>query len=396
MLLINGETMNLDTQESRRLPRSRAAYSLADMQNPGLLSGEHPSRTEVNWPARIDPLMDVPVSPLLQHSHVPFQKSEKGKAHKSAVFYSECFLRGIAPGDADKAAGDVDSQYKKWWVDAAFHEEAHDDPVLTAKGGSVGSDDSQKRKHGLDLQEDDYESPHEKRRKRRDGVRHVIDHVTIHQRRLGQSSHSSEPGLSSLADENHGEAESETQVAQIPAHEDDATTSSASLKSPADAMFSIHSILNLSSITRQQVEGVRDEVLDLLKRNGGDVDHPTVRTGLTILESFYLSSDLDARRVDSNSFPFELDGTWLTLSKPTYSECRGRNKSKDPIYTLGRMSFDMFRPTNLLCSIQGIFNTVQVLETDKGELPFSIPKKIKKELGKSLVGGAVKGLRSYK
>jgi hypothetical protein len=76
-----------------------------------------------------------------------------------------------------------------------------------------------------------------------------------------------------------------------------------------------------------------------------------------------------------------MDGTWLTLSKPTYSEEHGKNQYDESMYSLGRMSF-------LICSdrhicnapIQGIFNTIQMLDPAKGELPYSMPKKIRKEL----------------
>ncbi len=51
----------------------------------------------------------------------------------------------------------------------------------------------------------------------------------------------------------------------------------------------------------------------------------------------------------------QLEGMWLTLSKPKYSDCLGQNAVGDYMYTMGRMSFDIFRPTSLVSSIQGMF-----------------------------------------
>jgi hypothetical protein len=83
---------------------------------------------------------------------------------------------------------------------------------------------------------------------------------------------------------------------------------------------------------------------------------------------------------------------WLTLTKPTFFGHLGPNDNGDPMYTLGRMSFDMFSPTNIVCSIQGNFNHVRpVLTTvergrllrshrDENDHYCSIPKKFQDEI----------------
>jgi hypothetical protein len=83
---------------------------------------------------------------------------------------------------------------------------------------------------------------------------------------------------------------------------------------------------------------------------------------------------------------------WLTLSKPTYFGNLGETSAGDPMYTLGRMAFDMFVPTQLVCSLQGNFNPVHVVPPEERAcLTEKCPKSLAEEIGN---GGTV--LREYK
>lgn len=355
-----------------------ATVSITDTQNPYLIKS--PSRTALEW-RRIDPTLNTAVAPLLKKPLVPFQKTEKAKAHKAAVYYSECFLRGITPNDADNAAVHVDSQYQKWWVKSAYHEEESDSQAMESQGNSM-SLTSLKRKYAPIVNDD---LSNAKRSRKRGGIRDVVDAVTSQEYHPSATDDQTQV---SCGHTNENQQDKVSQPAGVSAVEADTEEHVVDL-------FAVQDIPNLSSVSLKQIEGIRDELILKLRENGGNVDDPIVKTGLSILESYYLTSDIDARRVDTDDFPYDSDGTWLTLSRPTYSESRGKNRRGESMYSLGRMSFDMFRPSNLQCSIQGIFNTVQLLDPAKGELPFSMPRQIRKELGKSLTEG-VKGLRTYK
>ncbi len=52
------------------------------------------------------------------------------------------------------------------------------------------------------------------------------------------------------------------------------------------------------------------------------------------------------------------------------------------MYTLGRMSFDMFAPSSLVCSIKGIFNHIEVVDMEKDghKLLKSVPKSLREEV----------------
>ena len=58
------------------------------------------------------------------------------------------------------------------------------------------------------------------------------------------------------------------------------------------------------------------------------------------------------------------------------------------MYSLGRMSFDIFTPGHLVCSIQGIFNNITTLNINHDESRLkSVPKSLKNEIksGNSII-----------
>lgn len=75
----------------------------------------------------------------------------------------------------------------------------------------------------------------------------------------------------------------------------------------------------------------------------------------------------------------DIDGTWLMISPPDYPSCLGTNGNGDKLYTLERMSFGMFQPGALLCSIQQQFNTISSVKS-KADMPQYVPSSLKKEV----------------
>ena len=134
-----------------------------------------------------------------------------------------------------------------------------------------------------------------------------------------------------------------------------------------------------------KIKKARDDVLRVLAINDGDVESDEFKTKIDPLEKFFLGRDIDTRSgVDHRLCPSpakSVEGMWLTLSKPSWFGCLGLNDNGDPMYTLGRMSFDMFSPTNLVCSLQGNFNRVEILsgEERKAMLKF-VPTKLREEV----------------
>lgn len=89
--------------------------------------------------------------------------------------------------------------------------------------------------------------------------------------------------------------------------------------------------------------------------------------------------------------PRQMEGMWIDISKAKYQDCLGTNGNGDYQYTLGRMSFDKFRPADLVCSLQGSFNPIHVVKDTK-----QLPAKLAKELQKRQREGHETLVRSYK
>jgi hypothetical protein len=259
----------------------------------------------------VAPLLKEPVAPFVSRNH------ERKRALLNATYYSECFLHAIGPLDADTAALDAQSRYEKWWVESKYR----------------GSNDSNK--------EEGSSSGSNKRRK-----------VTAVQ---------SGPALTQIRDDD----------------DDDGESSDVAVKNPPVAIIPIHHIpdaivepdhdddaydsSDLPPRTPSNVAALKAALVEDLRQSGGDVSTTAFVSCLDRLHDHYQASKKDERWGPSSDVA-PSDGTWIALSKPTFTECRGRNDRGQCLYTLGRLSFDMFRPTSLLCSLRGVFNTVSLPE----------------------------------
>lgn len=136
------------------------------------------------------------------------------------------------------------------------------------------------------------------------------------------------------------------------------------------------------------VSDARDGILHALAVSGGETKSLEFKSALEALQDHFLSEGIDTRNSSSNAN----EGKWLTLTKPTFFANLGENDNGDPLYTLGRMSFDMFSPTALVCSLQGNFNSVERVGSDsRARILYSVPKVLQKEV---LAGETT--LRTYK
>lgn len=86
----------------------------------------------------------------------------------------------------------------------------------------------------------------------------------------------------------------------------------------------------------------------------------------------------------------KLEGQWFTLTKPTYLDCLGFNDDGNPMYTLGRMSFEMFRPGNLVLSIEAVFNPIMEVVgkgSEQDDAMFSVPKTLQEDVRRIMEDG---------
>mmetsp|Transcript_20632 Transcript_20632/g.31009 ORF Transcript_20632/g.31009 Transcript_20632/m.31009 type:complete len:281 (-) Transcript_20632:1057-1899(-) len=113
---------------------------------------------------------------------------------------------------------------------------------------------------------------------------------------------------------------------------------------------------NETFVAKQRSE-CKEKLRSLLKQHDGCTKHPDV---MKVIEQL---SDINPSRSDDNkhiSESLHFEGDYQNLSSPTFP---GRLNPDDvganPQYQLGRMSFNIFKPHDLVCSILTIGNPVK-------------------------------------
>lgn len=106
------------------------------------------------------------------------------------------------------------------------------------------------------------------------------------------------------------------------------------------------------------------------------------------------ASSSSVQQQDCNSSTQNIDGTWLMMSPPEYKSSLGHNAQGESLFTLGRMAFDMYQPSNLVCSIQKQYNTICSVE--KKDLPLYVPKSLLREVENERGDDASGRLKTYK
>jgi len=281
--------------------------------------------------------LDTAVAPLLPKATAPFDRTERKRAHTSAVYYSECFLKGIQPLDADSAAKHAQDQYDKWWINRTAGNEKRKQEVVLSDEMTIRVAPPEENDDGRD------------------------NDTEVKRRRISMDA-------SSMKSSN---------VVSV-------STGAKSMQGPFegtadDFSANIRQISILPHSRRGEVGVAKTRLIEGLKASGGDVESKDFHECMEVLEAYYRSKSWDGRG-SCKGTKFSVEGNWLTLSKPTYDECKGLNEKGDLLYTLGRMSFGMFRPTNLVCSVQASFNTVRTIDPKNPGRPLYVPKKLMKEI----------------
>lgn len=161
-------------------------------------------------------------------------------------------------------------------------------------------------------------------------------------------------------------------------------------------------------------KSIRSELIDALQCVQGDVKDKRFLSSLDILSNFYKTSGRDARvspwsgrrgsdpGIDGGAYGYSgseiggptssdlFEGCWVNMGRPNYVECLGNNAESDFMYTLGRMSFDMFQPGGLICSVQSTHNTIKIIG-EREELPAFVPKSLREEVASLCDSGKKEG-----
>ena len=295
--------------------------------------------------------LDKAVAPLLRRPIAPFDRTERKRAHTSALFYSECFLHGIEPKVADTAAVQAQGVYDKWWVKST---------ASAPRLENIVKDESQSHKNHLKVEGATKKAKHTKPNTDTDLVENTTGNFVVSAEIVSLSSNNS---LSHSQDED----------------KDDGSWTSkyGSVHTSTDMIPERHLISNFPLPSKKvNIEVIKQLLIEDLRLSGGNVDTPEFLKYQQILENHFIQSDL--RDMDLNA----LEGNWLTISKPTFTECQGRNEKGENKYSLGRISFDMFKPTGLICSYQASFNHVQSIDPNNPGRPLHVPRKLMQDIKK--------------
>eukprot|EP00980_Cylindrotheca_fusiformis_P020695 scaffold7738_cov133-Cylindrotheca_fusiformis.AAC.4 len=264
-----------------------------------------------------------PATPMLPGASL--DKAERKRARSNAIYYSECSLRGIKPVHADAAATQAQGKYEKWWV------------KTRATGRTQSSLETPVS----------FPRPSQPSRKRKaDGEDSSLGIVTAESSDILSSDDRNVP---------HTSQDSKPPCVDV-AH-----------------------ISTFSPMGKGNIDAVKTRLIRDLKSSGGSVETKDFKECLDILSAYYKSTSWDGRGI-ADASPFTLNGSWRALSKPTYAGCKGRNKKGEYLYSLGALSFDMFTPTSLVCSIQGSFNHIHPIDPKTESRPLYVPRKLMKEI----------------
>jgi hypothetical protein len=122
----------------------------------------------------------------------------------------------------------------------------------------------------------------------------------------------------------------------------------------------------------------RSELVDSLLETNGDMSDNRFVQSLNILSQIYAAKRRSPEE-QSESISNFINGNWRSLSRPSYRGTLGNTAKGDFIYPLGMLSFDMFKPGFLKCSLQHTLNTIkQVCKMDGA--PSAAPWSLRREL----------------
>jgi len=142
------------------------------------------------------------------------------------------------------------------------------------------------------------------------------------------------------------------------------------------------------------VKVAKHEALKALKNSQGDTTSPRFQSALNALAAIYQGNGFS---LQSHQSQVQFEGNWVNVSRPNFPNCLGNHpKSGHFLYTLGRMSFDMFRPLNLRCSIQKVMCKTRPLDAAAGEaVPREVPRSLKQQIQEMEEQNKTSSIRTY-
>ena len=127
--------------------------------------------------------------------------------------------------------------------------------------------------------------------------------------------------------------------------------------SEAELSYSTYPDSSVSGASSSQTEQLKAELKSLLRQHNGSTKHPEV---VRVCQE--LSKQYSSQSKTTNDFDEELFlGDFIALTCPNFPGRLPTNKDGDDSivqYTLGRLSFKIFQPNSLVCTLRSVRNPV--------------------------------------
>jgi len=128
------------------------------------------------------------------------------------------------------------------------------------------------------------------------------------------------------------------------------------------------------SSVKELIRLSKSEVLRALRNYGGDATNHRFMSALKSLSALHRANLVQPEN------EVEFEGNWVNISRPNFKGCLGTNLNGDFMYTLGRMSFDMYRPTNVRCSIQKVICKTRPMDEKDEVVPREVPRSLRQQV----------------
>jgi hypothetical protein len=366
--------------------------------------------------------------------------SAASEAFNSAVYYSECSLGGISHTGAAKAEEIVRIHHSRWWLRGDDPNHPTLQSVDTNKSSSSLNEilKSDHAEESVDNGGDTNTEGHVDEAGN-NNIRDEINHAAALRQDNSNSPifvHDNDYGLSFGALANFPtERILQTDMSRSTTPTTTTTTSSSSQSTHSQQISSVqkttseyallahttsessseddgyfasksrkrHRLHDNSNFARidAKIHFAKKKLLSTLRQEG--VTSPAFKRALVSLERYSnlhitskereLSGIHDDGAADNDNIS-NIDGTWRMISPPEYPSSLGINSHGERLFTLGRMSFDMYHPSDLICSIQKQYNTIQSVEPH--DVPMYVPRSLIKEVADGRSEKCRGGLKTYK
>jgi hypothetical protein len=145
-----------------------------------------------------------------------------------------------------------------------------------------------------------------------------------------------------------------------------------------------------------KIDAAKAELLSRLQDEGNS---PGFKAALDTLETHsLLKASANKKRKLRSSIQgidgINIDGTWMMISPPDYPSVLGKNSEGDSLFTLGRMTFGMFEPSDLICSIQKQYNTIKSVKSR--DLTLYVPQCLRRQVAIERRRRGCERLKTYK